>query len=87
MPQVLPVHLEPRVIKHMHHLMHEGILHMTLRPEPVLTKKDPGFRTESPGAGELAWLAVDVVFGYFGTVRMEVFDHEGHRGACEGGCE
>jgi hypothetical protein len=47
MPQVAPIHLEPTMIKGVDHLVYDGILHMSLAEEPILTEEDPMVRRET----------------------------------------
>lgn len=77
-PQILPVDLELGMIVHVHQLMHQRILHMTLAPETILTEQDPALWAESTGTSEVAWLTVDVVSGYVCTIRLQVLHHERH---------
>jgi hypothetical protein len=44
MPQIPPIHLEATMIKGMYHLMYDGVLHMSLAEEPILTEQDPVIR-------------------------------------------
>jgi hypothetical protein len=44
MPQIPPVHFETTMVEGVNHLMYDGILHMPLAKEPILTEQDPVIR-------------------------------------------
>lgn len=44
MSQIPPVHFEPTMVEGVNHLVYDGVLHMSLAKEPILTEQDPMIR-------------------------------------------
>lgn len=44
MSQIPPVHFEATMVKGVNHLVYDGVLHMSLAKEPILTEQDPVIR-------------------------------------------
>ena len=81
MPEIIPINLEPTVVKGVNELVRHCILHPFLVVYPILTHEDTILRRKSARGGDGAWMTLKGVFGERTACKAEVLEHKHHHRA------